>query len=527
MCGLVLIAAKNQNKLASKIDENYCKKIIKKLSHRGPDGEGINIIKNQNSVIALMHRRLSILDLSSNGHQPMSYNKIDIIYNGEIYNFKEIRKNLEQKGYSFSTKTDTEVLLKAYEEYGEKFVSILNGMFSFIILDREKNKLIIARDRFGIKCLYYYLSKDYFIAASEISPILIELRKQLNENVLGGYMRYRFKNSYETFIDEVKEFPIGEYFVLDEKLNCKRISYVKKNISNVKSSSQAQIFEDAERLLVKSLENQLQGDRNVGFLLSGGLDSSLLVSLASRVTSTKIKTFSITFDKSYRFSEGKYQKIVSNFLNTDHKEIIIDHKTYFDHYIYSLSKTNQPFFTLHDPLFYKIALEAKKKVTVLCSGEGADEVFAGYGWHQLLTRKNFIQKNNLGSTINMISKFNKKFLKYGSNKNILTMYDECVSYASNEDLKNFTNFNYVENYTDTIDSSNLNNFLIFDQKTYLRGLLSRFDSMTMLAGIEGRVPYLDNDLVEFINNLSFSKKINMFSNKKILKKISQKYLPKK
>ena len=180
MCGLVLIAVKNQNKLASKIDENYCKKIIKKLSHRGPDGEGINIIKNQNSVIALMHRRLSILDLSSNGHQPMSYNKIDIIYNGEIYNFKEIRKNLEQKGYSFSTKTDTEVLLKAYEEYGEKFVSILNGMFSFIILDREKNKLIIARDRFGIKCLYYYLSKDYFIAASEISPILIELRKQLN-----------------------------------------------------------------------------------------------------------------------------------------------------------------------------------------------------------------------------------------------------------------------------------------------------------------------------------------------------------
>jgi asparagine synthase (glutamine-hydrolysing) len=219
MCGLMMIAVKKNHKIANKINENYCKSIISKLEHRGPDDEGVVIRQNKDTVFALMHRRLSIVDLSSRGHQPMSHDNIDLIYNGEIYNFKEIKKTLEfERGYSFNTGTDTEVLLKAYAEYGVEIFSKLNGMFAFVIFDKNNNKLIIARDRFGIKPLYYTMGKDYFIVASEINPILTDFEKKINANILGEYFRYRFTKGYETYLNQIYEFPTGEYFILDGQL---------------------------------------------------------------------------------------------------------------------------------------------------------------------------------------------------------------------------------------------------------------------------------------------------------------------
>jgi asparagine synthase (glutamine-hydrolysing) len=216
MCGLVMIAARKGSDISLKINENYCKSVIGKLKHRGPDDEGIIIRENSDSVFALMHRRLAVLDLSTRGHQPMSYDNIDLIYNGEIYNFKEIKKDLETKrGYSFDTATDTEVLLKAYTEYGEDFISKINGMFAFVILDRKKNKIIIARDRYGIKPLYYTSGNGYFIVSSEINPIITEVKKSLNTNILGEYFKYRFTEGCNTYFNQIYEFPTGEYFILD------------------------------------------------------------------------------------------------------------------------------------------------------------------------------------------------------------------------------------------------------------------------------------------------------------------------
>ena len=265
-----------------------------------------------------------------------------------------------------------------------------------------------------------------------------------------------------------------------DSFKSKRFQYVEPKIFKNKFLSEQQIAQNVESLLIESIKNQMQADTSVGFFLSGGLDSSLLVGLGSIYTGSRIKTYSIAFGESYNYSEHKYQRLVSEHFNTEHTEVVIDHQKYFNSFIFALSKSSQPFQIPNQPLIYELALEAKKNVTVLISGEGADEVFGGYGRYHTLIRKKFVEKNKVGWIANIASLLNEKFSKYASNQTSFNLFTNFLSYATEEERINLTSFQEPAYFNNLQLDLNLNNALIYDQKTYLRGLLYRIDSMTML-----------------------------------------------
>jgi len=495
-------------------------KMTDTLHHRGPDDSGYSFYETEYANIGLGHRRLSILDLSSHGHQPMGFEYLEIIFNGEIYNFSEIKNELEQDGYTFESHSDTEVLLKAYHKWGIKTPEKLNGMFAFVIFDTRSDEVIICRDQIGIKPLFYTENDGIFSFSSEVKAFK-ELEKdnlKINNQILFDYMQYRFIDSDNTFIEGVKIFPKGEIWTITKDGIAKQ-TYSFKNSNLPKYKSEVAIVEE---LLLDALEKQIYADVPVGFFLSGGVDSSLLVSMASKAFDKQFNTYSASFEN-YADSEHYYQDLIVKDSNTIHHNFISNHENYFDDYIFTTSKSDTPHLIPNYTQIYQLSKIAKHEVKILLSGEGADEVFGGYHRFSNMKLVDFINRNHLKAIIGLGSKFNKKFNRYLSNESLFDYYRNSMRYTTDEDITKFTHYQAGE--PKSLDNCELNDLLKYDQNVYMHGLLQRVDSMTMLASIEARVPFLDQRIVEYVNGLDYNKKVRFRSRKKIIYDIAKKYVP--
>jgi len=507
-------------------DKSLLKKGMDVLAHRGPDDSGYYTDKN----ISLGHRRLSIIDLSRKGHQPMSdkNGELVIIYNGEIYNFKEIREKLEKK-YDFKSNTDTEVILYAYKEYGVKCLDYFNGMFAFCIYDSKKKILFLARDRLGIKPLYYYFKDGKFMFASEIKAILQdnEVKREIDYKALSEYFEYSFTINDETIFKDIKELLPGHYLIFENnKIEIKRYWKLKENSGNESLEYYAKSLKNH---LEESVKLRLVSDVPLGATLSGGLDSSSVVALMSRFA--RVKTFTVGYEEGY--NEFKYAKLVAEKFNTDHKEILIDFKDMTKiipkvvwHMDTIVNKNSiLPTFFLFKAL--------KKHLTVSLIGDGSDEVFGGYPRDRLFSpyRLNAKEIFNLKKRGIYYSHF--ILLRMLSRRKRLEKTN--LSFFNDKEKKEVFNYNSAEPLGKVLErymkgsarQNELNKFLIFELEQQIRGLqLMRIDKMSMASSIEARVPFLDYKLVEFSTTIPSRFKMKGYDVKYVLKKSMSDILPK-
>jgi asparagine synthase (glutamine-hydrolysing) len=479
------------------------------ISYRGPDDNGIFTDKN----ISLGHNRLSIIDLSKDGHQPMSDDEgqVWIVFNGEIYNYKKIKKDLTKKGYKFNSGSDTEVIINAYLEYGHDCLSYFNGMFAFAIWDSNKKELFIARDRLGIKPLYYFEENGRFIFSSEIKAILKhDVKREIDLNSLNSFFKYRFIANHKTMIYGIKKLLPGHFAVLkNKKLTIKKFWDVKWNIEN---KSEDYYVKKLDKTLFSSVKRRLMSDVPLGAFLSGGLDSSLIVAMNAKLKKEAVKTFTVGFG--HETDEFNYAKKVSEHLSTDHHEINLDFKTITKKLPTIVWHMDEPNSDITMVPLYFLSEFAKKKVTVVNTGEGADEIFSGYehfkvGAEMFKVVPKFVKGNVYSYYYSPFKKNERQSLFQNPITNEKNMLRRYLFYKKQGYPKDF-----------------LNRILLFDIKNELPNWqLTRVDRMTMVHGMEARVPFLDHEMVELSARMPVKYKQPNLNGKYILKKVAQKYLP--
>lgn len=346
------------------------------LAHRGPDQEGVFC----DDRVSLAHRRLSIIDLSENGRQPMTNEdgSVIIVFNGEIYNFAELRAELQSRGHRFASRSDTEVIIHGYEEWGIDAINRLRGMFAFALWDKRKKRLLLARDRIGIKPLYYYHVADRFIFASEIKAILEDRRveRRVNFQALYDYLGFEFVPAPQTMFEGISKLPAGHYLVIEDgKVSVKQYW----DLSFQGHDAPRDFGEAVEKMrehLDLAVKSHLVSDVPLGVFLSGGLDSSCIVALMRRHINGPLKTFTIGYEDK-TFSELDYADLVARHCGTEHHVLMLDtmRPEYVEQTLYHL---DEPMTDLSTVPLYLLCRQAKEHVTVCLSGEGADESFAGY-----------------------------------------------------------------------------------------------------------------------------------------------------
>ena len=511
-------------------DKKLIRSITERISHRGPDAQGYYVDKG----ISLGHRRLSIIDLSPKGRQPMfnEDSSIVIVFNGEIYNFKKLKEDLLKKGCKFKSNSDTEVIIAGYEEYGEKICSKLDGMFAFALWDTKNNKLIIARDRIGKKPLYYATENDNLIFASEIKSLLeAGVSRDIDKNILIDTVACRFSPGNYTVFSKIKKLPPGSYGIFS-KGKLKISSYWQiPPLTETKEPS----IKEVDQLIDSAVEKRLMSDVPIGVLLSGGLDSSTMVAYMSRKTEN-IKTFSVGFTEG--IDESKYARIVANHFNTDHKEIILD-KEMLSHLPKVVYHLDEP---ISDPAAlptYLLSKEVSKHVKVALSGEGGDEVFGGYDTVNKLSFLNKINKipypikKILIPALKGVSSLyvypKKQIYNFGADllnsKTIEEAYKKLYYFPFNKcEIKEFTNVSRPDLLDNFIKSKELYKASInFYFKEWLpNDLLMKVDKTSMAHGLEIRAPFLDKDLIEYFFSIPRKHKIN----RDLFKKTVSPHLPK-
>lgn len=525
MCGIVGFVNNKENK------EKIIKDMSKKIEHRGPDGEGFYIDDN----CALAHRRLAIIDLNT-GAQPI-YNEDKskvIIYNGEVYNFKELKDALLKKKHVFKTKTDTEVILHGYEQWGEKLPNHLRGMFSFAIWDKNKNELFMARDGFGIKPLYYAKFNDTFMFASEPKAFLAnpDFEKKLNTDILSAYLCFNSVPTSETFFRGVYRLDPGTYLIYkDCKIKTKSFFTLE---FKEKNDDMDKIVDNIDKAMKNSVEYHQISDVEVGSFLSSGIDSSYIVSLAK-----PDKTFTVGYDNP-KFDEISYAKDLSDKLGIEN----YSKKITMDEYIESFPKI---MYYMDEPLadpsaiaLYFVSEIASKEVKVVLSGEGADEFFAGYNSYQEeLTMQGYMKLpyflrhivSNIVSFFPDIRGFNflyrrgQKLENYNIGLGRVFRDKEAQSIVKIPNQINTKDI--VKNVYDRYkDNSTLIQRQMIDYYYWLvNDFLHAVDRNTMMFGLEARTPFLDNKVYEVAKSLPTYAKINKETTKVALRKAASKVIP--
>ena len=496
-------------------DQNLIRIMGNKIKHRGPEQEGFYTDEN----ISLCCERLKILDLRETAKQPQHNedSTIWVVLNGEIYNFRELREKLEHN-HTFYTNSDTEVILHAYEEYGENCLDHLNGMFAFAIWDTKKKKLFLARDRLGVKPLYYSIVNDNLIFSSEIKSILQydEVERTLNYSALSQFLTYAYTIDGQTLFKNIFELLPGQKLIyyFDEK---------KPHISNYwnlslqnSSDSEDIILKKLEKLLTKSIELRLESDAPVGALLSGGLDSSIMVAILNNITETPVKTFTTGFG--HELDEYNEAKIVAEHCGTDHNEIELSYKKLTDSLPNILWHMEFPFGRPSILSNFLVAEEVKNFVTVAYTGEGSDELFGGYNRYIQFSEKNSIP---LHDKINSIP---SGFFSNSQDRRIFSQSLENQSLNENEPNTAFSKLSEKNPHPDL-----LNQVLLFELKTEIPGAQTwRIDRAGSAHALELREPFLDYNLVEYSASLPANYKINFnddIQKKFILQKLAKKFLP--
>ena len=509
MCGIIGITGKN----ISTYNKEILDAMLSTLSKRGPDDRGILSFPN----CILGQTRLSIIDLSSGGHQPMKDNQknITIVFNGEIYNYKELKKELEERGYSFSTKSDTEVILKAYQEYGYDCPKYLDGMFAFIIWNNEKKQLFMARDRFGKKPLYYtFDDKKNLLIASEIKALFKskQIKGKINYEVIDNYLTLMYIPPWKTVYKNINVIPPASFAVFENNdLQIKKYWQLeKKGIQTTYERAK----EDVRRLLTMSIKKRMIADVEIGSFLSGGVDSTLVTALAQSFSKTPIKTFSVGYQD--YIDELPFAVEAAKKIKTDHHTLQAK-----DDMVQELKTTIEYFDEPHADSSnfpqYLLSKLAATKVKVALSGDGADELFLGYGWYT--RHKNLSYRAHFKEKVFM---------------NAFDGYIKAVQIFTTKERKNLwkdishINKNFISNEVKNSKLSSVEKINLFDLTTYLPGqLLTKADRMGMMNSLEVRSPFLDHHLVEFVYNLPDDYKTDDTVFKRILKDILQETMPHK
>ena len=542
-------------------DIKILKNMTNELSHRGPDAEGFFFEENNKSTIGLGHRRLSVLDLSKNANQPLFFNENVIIYNGEIYNFLEIKEELEKLNYTFDSNSDTEVILKAYDKWGINCVNKFIGMFVIIIYDKKKQKIILIRDRAGVKPLYYYHHDGLFMFASELKSFHKNpnFKKDIDMQGLNLFFKYGYilePFSIFKFTRKLKSGHYIEYNLINNQIRETKYWDVADTYNKKKLDIS---FKDAslemERLLKSAFQYRTVSDVPVGVFLSGGYDSSIVTAILQKNSQKKIKTFTVGFDDQ-NVNEANYAKDVANFLQTEHYEYYCSKNDALEIFPKLANIYDEPF---GDPSSIPTVLLsnfARKHVTVSLSADGGDEIFGGYSKYLTVTKYRGILKGNENLRIitnfflekikfenfpflKNIKNFNSKyaFIKaLTKNKNPIELM-KILSYIfsdveinklfRSENVNNIIT-NYENNIINFENNDDLNILLAVDFKTYLSdNILVKVDRATMNSSLEGREPLLDHRIIEFCSLLPSDFKIKKNISKFLLKDISHKYVPEK
>ncbi len=544
MCGIAGIVDCKKTNLTGVIE-----KMRDTLSYRGPDGCGLYV--EAASGIALGHRRLTILDLSSAGAQPMQDTKkqVVIVYNGEVYNYLELRRELVTKGYTFLSGTDTEVVLNAFLEWGTDCLKRFNGMFAFAIWDKRTSELFIARDRLGIKPLYYYLNNTSFVFASEVKAVLKGIGKipKLNNHLIDLYMSFGYIPGDSTLHNGVKRLMPG-HFLLYKEGNITIQKYWDLSFEKSHDRGLNYYVDKAKFLLNDSIELRLRSDVPLGIFLSGGLDSSAVVALLASRVQEPLKTYSVAYDFGKEYNETKYSRKIAKLFNTDHHEYILtpsEFVNFIPEYVYYM---DEPVTEAAAISLYHIARLARKDVTVVLSGEGSDEIFAGYDFYFYNCIIEKIRQLFGGRGTKALSQFVNclpglpKLKKYChlSTTPLAERYRGISSYEDKVKRNLYTDdfFLVVHShkfdlssyqrslFNKTSDADPLSRMLYFDTKTWLvDDLLIKADRMSMAASLELRVPFLDYRLVEFAAKMPSNYKLRGRTTKYILKKMMADLLP--
>jgi len=543
-----------------KTSKEMLEKMNRQLAHRGPDGEGYSMYNTDNAIIGLGHRRLSIIDLSSGGSQPQSFKNLHITFNGEIYNYEEIKEILAQKGHQFHSHSDTEVILHAYAEWGSAALDRFIGMFAFVIYDEENKKLFACRDRAGVKPFFYYWKDGLFLFGSELKAILQhpDFVKIINIDAAAAYMQYGYVPTPHCIFDDTYKLKPGHFLFVDIP---KQMIQTKQywNVYDAYNKPTLKIdlpeaIEETEKLLTSAFQYRMVSDVPVGVFLSGGYDSSCVTALLQKNNTEKIKTFTIGVPDA-GLNEAPFAKQIAKHLGTDHTEYYCTEKE-------ALEIVPQLPFFYDEPFADSSAIPtslvskiAREKVTVALSADAGDEIFAGYNRYDYILKygkrmqrvPNFVRQ----ATVALMNKvpadkipvMNKKYLfhsRYEKLKGLIKdpseqRFFKSITQHMNEDAIGKLFKQKITVVSSAFDSKELNTenyavldyMMAIDYQTYLLDdILQKVDRATMSVSLEGREPFLDQRVIEWAAQLPMEYKYNKGNKKFIIKQIVHKYIPK-
>lgn len=546
MCGICGVIHRKKDHPVQFAD---VKKMCDVIRHRGPDDEGQYVQAN----VGLGMRRLSIIDLST-GHQPI-FNEdrsMAIVFNGEIYNHKDIRKELETKGHVFATKTDTEAIIHAYEEWGVDCVQKLNGMFGFAIWDGRKDRLFLARDRVGIKPMYYYVDENQLAFGSELKSIvqLDSVPREIEPKALDTFLTFEYIPSPYSIFKNIFKLPPGHWMLYENgEAKIRQYWHLEYKKSN---ASTAELERKLEELLEDAVNIRLMSDVPLGAFLSGGLDSSSIVAMMTRHQKDPVKSFSIGFDEA-TYNELPYARAIAEKFKTEHFEEIItpDAASLTEKILWML---DEPFGDFSVFPTYLVSEMARKNVTVVLSGDGGDELLAGYDTYiaQGVARRYaklpaFLRKMAIEPIINALPPTAKKkgfinkskrfiegarlpdFLQHVRWMVFLQRAEKELLYSSDfsRSLNGYNSHGFIEEYFSQVTSNDpLDQMEYVDIKSYLvDDILVKVDRMSMANSLEARVPFLDHRFVEFAATIPSELRLNGKRTKHILKSSLQHELP--
>ena len=538
MCGIAGIYYFDRS---MRVDKYVLSQMRDVMKHRGPDDKGLFV----DNFFGFAHRRLSIIDLST-GKQPLANEdeSIWVCFNGEIYNYQELRESLLARGHVFRTNSDTECLVHLYEEYGFDFVAKLNGMFAIALWDSKMHRLIVVRDRLGIKPLYYFCNNNVFLFASEIKSILKfpGFKPEINIEALKEYMVFRYLSGGRTMFKNVKRLLPGHMLIVRGGGNIQKRVYWDLELGcNENGHGFDEAIERIDSLMQQSVNYRLIADVPVGTYCSGGIDSSIVTALAAKRVDNAVETFCVGFDAS-NWDERPFSRLTANRYNTKHHELVIRENDFVEYMERLNWYFDEPISHPNSVPLYHLSRYARKYVKVVLTGEGADELFGGYPRHYMVLLYQFLSKVH-GGLPKAFSVFlrcvpQRKMRKLAwalqFNRNGAVIFNSAFNYVQDVDkllisdsssdsvdyldyrLRCFQAFVGKEDLTEAL--------MNFEIKTYLVSALERLDKMSMATGLEARVPLLDHNIVEYVTSLPRKYKLHRLQNKYIFKKYAEQYI---
>lgn len=549
MCGICGIFYPDPRR---RVERDTLEEMNGRIAHRGPDDAGFFVEGN----VGLAMRRLSIIDIAT-GHQPISNEEdnIWIVYNGEIYNHQELRSGMEARCHHYRTKSDTESIIHLYEEYGPDCVKHLRGMFAFAIWDRRKRKLFAARDRLGIKPLYFRYDGKALLFGSEIKTILAYpgVKAEFNRSTLAEYLAFGYITGAETMYSGIEKLPPGHTLEVDENGKLTITPYWDLTVAPDNDSKPREYYVKTYReLLEQCVSSHLMSDVPLGVFLSGGLDSSAVAALTTKIRKEPIETFSVGYGEE-EFSELRFARQVAEHIGSKHHEVRLSREEFFQSLPKLIWHEDEPIVWPSSVSLYFVARLARERVTVVLTGEGSDETLAGYtryAWTLLNARMDNVYRsltpaflrswvrsgiNTLPLGASLHRKLEHTFLGRDGASWPAFYYDNFYSAFSAAEQAELLSAEAREaagdayagsmQYWEKSSGDMLHRLLYTDIKTYLLELLMKQDQMSMAASIESRVPFLDHELVEFTASIPAKYSIQGLAGKFILKSAVEDLLP--